>query len=89
MASAWYRHLMSGTYVTRVGDRGRIVLPAELRAEAGLEPGTAVTLVATGSGVALLTREQLRDWVRRDLEGLDLVDDLLLSRRREVDGDAA
>jgi AbrB family looped-hinge helix DNA binding protein len=80
---------MSGTYLTQVGDRGRIVLPAELRAEAGLEPGTAVTLVATDSGVVLLTREQLRDWVRRDLEGLDLVHDLLMSRRREVDGDAA
>ncbi len=34
-------------------------------------------------GLVLLTRAQLRDRIRRDLQGLDLVTELLDSRRRD------
>ena len=64
-----------------MGDRGRLVVPAELRERAGLHEGRAVVLVETPSGVLLLTREQLRDLVRSDLEGKDLVGQLLAERR--------
>lgn len=75
---------MSGTYVVHVGDRGRLVLPAELRRRARLTPGTALTLVATDDATMLLTQEQLRDLVRRDLAGTSLVDELLGERRQEA-----
>jgi bifunctional DNA-binding transcriptional regulator/antitoxin component of YhaV-PrlF toxin-antitoxin module len=73
---------MSGSHVTVMGDRGRLVVPAELRVRAGLLPGTPVTLVESKDGIVLLTREQLKRLVRRDLAGVDLVADLLAERRQ-------
>nr|WP_040539403.1 MraZ N-terminal domain-containing protein [Mycolicibacterium tusciae] len=76
---------MSGTYSTNMGDRGRLVIPADLRQRAGLVEGRPVVLLDTPKGIVLLTRAQLKDLVRADLSGLDLVAELLSERR----GDAA
>jgi len=67
--------------VITVGDTGRVVLPAEVRSRHDLVPGTALVVIDAPGGVALLTREQLRDRVRVELAGLDLVGDLLADRR--------
>jgi AbrB family looped-hinge helix DNA binding protein len=72
-----------------MGDRGRIVIPAEVRDRAGLAEGTLVMLFETPAGLVLLTRAQLRDRVRADLAGLDLVDELLAERRAEAAADDA
>lgn len=73
-----------------MGDRGRLVIPAELRARAGFTEGTPLVLIDTPGGVVLISREQLRSIVRSDLAGLDLVGELLADRRRQVaDEDAA
>lgn len=72
---------MGGTYQVVVGNRGRLVVPAALRERAGLLEGTTLVLLDTPSGMVLLTREQLRDRVRADLAGLDLVGELLADRR--------
>jgi AbrB family looped-hinge helix DNA binding protein len=71
-------------YTTAMGDRGRLVVPAELRARAGLEPGRAVVLIEAAGGIVLLTREQLKHRVRSDLAGLDLIGDLLAERARHA-----
>ena len=76
------------TYQTTVGDRGRLVIPAELRDRAGLTEGTALTLIETPAGVVLLTRPQLQALVRADLAGLDLVGELLAERREEAAAEA-
>lgn len=73
---------MSGTHAVTMGDRGRIVVPNEVREQNGLEPGTPLILLDTDGGIVLLTREQLRERVRSELAGLDLVDELLADRRR-------
>ena len=65
-----------------MGDRGRIVVPAAVRERAGLVAGSPMVMVESPDGLVLLTREQLRDRVRRDLAGLDLVNELLADRRR-------
>ncbi len=65
-----------------MGDRGRLVVPAELRQHAGLIAGTPVTMIETADGIVLLTRDQLKRMVRRDLTGADLVSELLADRRR-------
>lgn len=57
------------------------MVPAAVRERAGLVAGKPMVLVESPDGLALLTREQLRDRVRGDLEGLDLVDALLADRR--------
>jgi AbrB family looped-hinge helix DNA binding protein len=72
---------MSGTYSVKMGDRGRLVVPAELRERAGLREGRPLVLIETDAGVVLLTREQLKARVRADLAGLGLVDELLADRR--------
>ena len=41
-----------------------------------------MVLIESSDGLVLLTREQLRERVRRDLEGLSLVEDLLAARRQ-------
>lgn len=64
-----------------VGDRGRLVVPAEVRARLGLEEGTPLVLLDTSGGMVLMTRLQLRSRVREELDGLDLVDELLADRR--------
>jgi AbrB family looped-hinge helix DNA binding protein len=78
---------MSGTYVVTMGDRGRLVVPAELRERAGLAEGRRLVLFETARGVLLLTQDQAKDLVRSDLEGLDLVEELLADRRREAAAD--
>ena len=73
---------MSGIYRVRVGDRGRLVIPAELREKAAWSEGRSLVLFETPGGVVMLTRDQLKGLVRSDLEGVDLVGELLAERRR-------
>lgn len=80
---------MSGTYYLVVGDRGRIVVPAEVRERAGLHAGTPLVLIETPDGLILLTREQLKARVRAELAGLDLVNELLTERRAQADAEDA
>ncbi len=80
---------MSGSYTVVVGDRGRIVVPAEARQRAGLSEGTPMVLLETPGGLILLTREQLRARVRSELEGLDLVAELLMGRRQAAERESA
>ena len=68
-----------------MGDRGRIVVPSDVRTRAGLHEGTRLVLLETPYGLVLLTREQLRARVRNELQGLDLVGELLEERRRAAD----
>jgi AbrB family looped-hinge helix DNA binding protein len=79
---------MSGTsYPVTMGDRGRLVVPAALRQRLRLEPGTPLVMIETGLGIVLATREQLKNLVRSQLLGLDLVDELLKDRRRQAAAD--
>lgn len=75
---------MGGTYQVMMGDRGRLVIPAELRERTGLAEGTRLVLVETPTGLVLMTREQLRERVRAELTGLDLVGELLADRRAQA-----
>lgn len=75
---------MYGTYQVVVGDRGRLVVPAEVRERTGLSEGTTLVMLETPGGLVLLTREQLRSRVQADLAGLDLVGELLADRRAEA-----
>jgi len=72
-----------------MGDRGRLVIPAELRERAGLTEGVALILMETPGGLVLLTRPQLQELVRADLAGLNLVDELLAERRAASAGEDA
>lgn len=57
------------------------MVPADVRERAGIVEGTVLVLLETPDGLVLLTREQLRARVRKDLAGSDLVSELLADRR--------
>lgn len=76
---------MSGTtFRVTMGERGRLVVPAELRHRAGLEQGVTLVLVETEGGLVVLTRDRLKELVRAQLAGDSLVDQLLAERRVAV-----
>ena len=78
----WYCESMSGAYAVTMGDRGRLVVPLELRDRAGFTAGSPLVLVETDDGVLMLTREQARVRVKAGLAGHDVVGDLVAERRR-------
>ena len=69
------------SYSLTVGDKGRLVIPAELRAAHGWEAGTAVIAVDAPGGVLLLTLEEALDRIRN--ASTVSVDDFLAGRRGE------
>jgi AbrB family looped-hinge helix DNA binding protein len=73
---------MSGTYTVTMGDRGRLVVPAELRERMGVHEGDPLVVIDSGAGLVVLTRDQLKARVRQELTGADLVSELLADRRR-------
>ena len=72
-----------------MGDRGRLVIPADLRDRLGLKPGVALVLAETPRGILLLSREHALAAVREGLDGADLVAELLSERRRAAAVDDA
>ena len=80
---------MSRAFVTAMGDRGQVVIPAEWCGRVGLTEGAPIVMLTLDDGILVLTREQLKRLVRRDLAGVDLVADLLVDRRSASADDQA
>ena len=72
-----------------MGDRGRIVVPLELRERLQLEPGAAMLMLDTPQGIVLTTRDQAKQLIRDQLRGGALVDELLSERREQAAADDA
>jgi len=86
----WYGPQMSHTetYAVRLGDRGRLVLPAELRRRAGLEEGQELVLSYEGGVVRMVTRADLatagKGMFADTAPGRNLADELIAGRRAEA-----
>ena len=72
---------MSSTFHVLLGDRGRLVVPAELRNRQGWRQGDTLLFMETPDGVVLMTREQAKVLIRRQLAGRSLVEELMAERR--------
>ena len=72
---------MSTTFHAPLGDRGRLVVPAELRNRQGWRQGDPLLFMETPDGVVLMTREQAKVLIRRQLAGRSLVEELMAERR--------
>ncbi|MGZ8606160.1 MAG: AbrB/MazE/SpoVT family DNA-binding domain-containing protein [Actinomycetota bacterium] len=75
------------TYSVRLGDRGRLVLPAELRRRAGMREGEELMLIYADGVVRLATRRELARAGRgmfAGAAGRDLVAELIHERREEA-----
>jgi len=73
---------MSVTASIKVGNKGRIVVPAELREQHGWSEGTTLVAVEQPDGVLLMTLDEALRTARKQLEHADPVGDLLAERRR-------
>jgi AbrB family looped-hinge helix DNA binding protein len=73
----------------KVGPKGRVVVPAQIRRELGIEEGTELMARIEGDGIVLEPRaaalRRLRELVRDAVpEGVSLVDELIAERREEA-----
>lgn len=73
---------MNGSYAVQMGDRGRFVVPKELRDRIGLSEGTPLLLLESEEGMVVMTRAQALRRLRGQLVGASLVEELLEDRRR-------
>jgi bifunctional DNA-binding transcriptional regulator/antitoxin component of YhaV-PrlF toxin-antitoxin module len=71
-------------HAVALGDRGRFVIPSDVRDRHGWTQGTSLVAVDTDAGLILMSTTEALDWLRSRLEGRDLVAELLAERRAEV-----
>ena len=76
--------LGESAHAITVGEKGRVVLPAPLRARHGWDVGARLVAVDTDLGAVLVSAEDALRWLRARWDGRDLVAELLAERRREV-----
>jgi len=75
---------MSTTHTIRVGDKGRMVVPSDVRERFGWSEGTTLIAVEgseTENGLLVLSQDAALAAIRSQLAGHDLVADLLEERR--------
>ena len=78
----------------RVGAQGRLVIPAELRRELGLEPGATLMAHVEADRLVLERPQQILERLRAELRGaapvgVSVVDELIAERREEARREAA
>ena len=75
---------MSGTHTAVMGDQGGLVIPAELRVRLGFEKGSSLIFMESAWGLVVTSREALLARIQSELEGGNLVEELMNERRREA-----
>ena len=81
---------MSVTDVVSVGPKGRVVIPAGIRRELGIEEGTELVALVEGEAVVLVPRSAIKSRLRSIFAsvGASMRDELLAERRAEAAGES-
>lgn len=85
----WYPLSMRGTFTVTVGNKGRVVLPTAIRARRNWAEGTTLIVIESPTGVVLTSRDEAEHIIRAQLEGVDVVRELLNERRAAALGERA
>jgi AbrB family looped-hinge helix DNA binding protein len=82
---------MSDTNVVSVGPKGRVVIPATIRHELGIEEGSELVALVEGEAVVLVPRSAIRNRLRSMFAQVDVSmrDELISERRAEATRDAS
>lgn len=72
-----------------MGDRGRLVIPAEVRSDLNWTQGTRLILIESETGATLMSLDQARAVIKAQLAGRSLADELIAERHAEAAADAA
>lgn len=80
------------TIITKIGPGGRIVIPADVRKQLGMDVGDEVCLGIAEDVLTVQTRRaalrRLQDKLRKKLpKGVSLVDELIAERRKEAENE--
>ena len=72
-----------------LGQSGRIVLPASIRKQFGMEPGERLTVISENGEIRILSRKMALESIRAEVlkcvrPGISLADELVRERRDEV-----
>jgi len=76
---------MGDTLAVQVGHKGRVVVPASIRARHDWREGSTLVALDTPIGVLLAHRSAVEDLVRSRLAGHDPLAELLSDRRRDAE----
>ena len=82
---------MSDTSVVSVGPKGRVVIPADIRRELGIEVGSELVALVEGPAVVLVPRAAVKAMLRSMFAdvGTSLRAELIADRRRAAAAESA
>ena len=82
---------MSDTSVVSVGPKGRVVIPAEIRRELGIQEGSELVAMVEGAAVVLVPRSAVKARLRSIFAdvAVSLRDELVADRRAAAVREAA
>lgn len=78
---------MNTAHPLSMGDRGRLVIPQDIRERHGWTTGTPLVSIDTDAGVVVMSVDEGLAWIRGRLQGRDLVAELLRERSEEASGE--
>lgn len=86
----WHNQLVGDTSVVSVGPKGRVVIPAGIRRELGIEEGNELVALVEGEAVVLVPRSAIKTRLRSIFAGTgtSMRDELIAERRAEAVRDA-
>ncbi|MBO7417104.1 MAG: AbrB/MazE/SpoVT family DNA-binding domain-containing protein [Bacteroidaceae bacterium] len=56
--------------VVKVGDKGQIVIPRDVRKQYDIKPGDSLMMLGDRNGIAMLKTELFQDIINQAMEGL-------------------
>ena len=77
---------MSDTHVVAVGPKGRVVIPASIRRELGIDEGSELVALVEGESVVLVPRSAVKSRLRSIFAdiGVSMRQELIDERRAEA-----